>query len=40
MRYDKTTYNRLYAGDLEDWELYTDDDKWGIEELEESGEKL
>ena len=40
MIHDKTNYNRLYVGDLEDWELYTDDDKWGLEELEEAGEKL
>jgi len=38
MRYDKTRYNRLYAGELEDWVLYTDDDKWGLEDLQESDE--
>jgi len=40
MKYDTTKYNRLYAGYIEDWELYTDDNKWGLEELEEASESL
>jgi len=40
LKYDKTNYNRLYAGELENWklqskeletwDLYTEVDKWGI----------
>jgi len=27
MRYDKTNYNRLYAGELEDWSMETTEEE-------------
>jgi len=40
MIYDRTRYNRLYAGELEDWELYDkiidEQDNIRIEKIGES----
>jgi hypothetical protein len=32
MRYDKTNYNRLYAGELEDWSML---EEWNLNEVVE-----